>query len=95
MSAESIKDPAYIMGWPISFQKQVELAEAIKKAHELEETTILGVWCAETGFAVLVEIVDGKAFHWHVTGPINVNQAKRWFAGMNEQDKETPVSLPM
>lgn len=95
MSAETIKDPSYIMGWPISFQKQVELAEAIKKAHEQEETTIVGVWCAQTGFAVLVEILEGRPFHWHCTGAINVNQAKKWFKGMEQQDRETPVSLPV
>ena len=95
MTAETIKDAAYTMGWPIGFNKQCEIAAAIQEAHKQEATTILGVWCAETGFALMVEIIEGKPFHWHCTGPINVNQAKRWFAGMQQQDRETPVSLPM
>lgn len=93
MTAEKINE--VVMGWPIGFTKQTEIAEAMRLAHEKSASTILGVWCAETGFALMVEIVEGKPFLWHCTGPILVHQAKRWFAGFEKLDRSEPVNMVM
>ena len=95
MSGETIKDHAYVMGWPIGFRKQTEIAEAMKLAHEQQATHIVGCWCAETGFALMVEIFDGRPMLWHCTGPINSHQAKRWFDGFAKLDREDPVNMIM
>ena len=93
MTAEKIND--VVMGWPIGFQKQCEIAEAMRLAHEQQATHVVGCWCAQTGFALLVEIVDGKPFYWHCTGPINVHQAERWLKGMETADATEPVRMVM
>ena len=82
-----------VMGFPLGFDKQTELAEALKQAAKQKATTGLGVWCAETGFCVLAEVCEGKAALWHAFGPVNVHQAKRWFKGMQQQDNNDPVGM--
>lgn len=95
MHAEQVKAPDYLMGFPLGFYKQTELAEAIRKAEQEEATTILGVWCGETGFAVMTEVLEGRPMLWHCVGPIKKESAKRWFEGFEKLDRETPVALPM
>lgn len=95
MSATQVKEPDYVMGFPLGFHKQSELAEAIREAAKREATTILGVWCGETGFAVMTEVLEGRPMLWHCCGPMPKESAKRWFEGFEELDRKTPVSLPM
>ena len=95
MSAEQIKAPDYLMGFPLGFFKQSELSEAIREAAKQEATTILGVWCGETGFAVMTEIYEGQPALWHCVGPMRKESAQRWFEGMEKLDRQDPVSLPM
>ena len=82
-----------LMGWPLGWQKQAEIGAALQKAAETNASTVVGCWCAETGFALLVEIFEGKPIHWHCTGPCNVDQARRWFKGMERANDSDPVSF--
>ena len=93
MTAETLKDQTVLLGWPIGFHKQTELAEALKKASEEKANTMLGVWCAETGFALLVEIYRGNAILWHCTGPCSKDQAKRWLDGFAIRDSDHPSRM--
>lgn len=96
MSARTANhDEQVLMGWPLGFQKQTEIAEALKKAAEEKATHVVGAWCAETGFALLVEIGEGQPIHWHCTGPMNVHQAKRWFKGMEQANQDEQVGRLM
>ena len=89
MSARQANEQEQIlMGWPLGAKKQAELSAAINKAAQEKVTHAVGVWCAETGFALLVEIYEGTPALWHCTGPCNVEQAKRWFAGMQAENRE-------
>ena len=81
-----------MMGWPLGLQKQREVAEALNKAAEAKASRAIGCWCAETGFGLLVEVFDGVPVFWHCTGPMTIDQAKTWLAGMataNEVEGQT------
>ena len=89
MSARKANESEKItMGFPLGMYKQQEIAAAINKCQQEKATHAVGCWCAETGFALLVEIFEGTPVHWHCTGPCNVDQAKRWFKGMEAENHE-------
>ena len=71
-----------VMGFPLSYPKQQELAGAIAKCHAEKATHCVGVWCASTGFAVLVEVIDGTPVLYHMVGPVLKHHATSWFHGM-------------
>lgn len=96
MSARTANhDENVLMGWPLGARKQAEIAAALNKAHTEKATHVVGCWCAETGFALLVEIGEGNPIHWHCTGPVTKEQARTWFAGMEKANREEQVGMLM
>jgi hypothetical protein len=55
-----------------------ELEGRLAHMHANRVTAFTGLWCADTGFAVVVEVTEGVPFQWHLRGPLSRDGAKTW-----------------
>lgn len=62
----------------LSAEKTRELEVALSELAHQKADNYVGVWDAQSGFCVVVEVMGGAPFQWHVRGPLNVEGAKLW-----------------
>lgn len=59
-------------------EKTREIELALSELAALGATNYVGVWDAGTGFGLVVEVLEGKPFQWHLRGPLNREGAATW-----------------
>lgn len=64
----------------LSEAKTAELELGLSELAELGANNFMGIWDPQTLFCVVVEVMDGKPFQWHVRGPLNREGAKTWLS---------------
>ena len=58
--------------------KTAEIELGLSQLAALKADNYIGTWDAETGFALVVEVIAGAPFQWHVRGPLSRDGAKTW-----------------
>jgi hypothetical protein len=62
----------------LSKDKTAELELGLSQLAATSANNYMGVWCAETCFVVVVEVIGGRPAQWHIRGPLTQEGAKTW-----------------
>lgn len=62
--------------------KADEIGLALAAAREDGRTCFSGAWCSETRMGLVIEIRAGKPTKWHLSGPMDRQDAAVWLGGI-------------
>ena len=82
-----------LMGFPLAYETQAELAKRLHEAHEVKEDTVIACWCPQTTFFLAVYMPAGKAAWFECCGPCTERQAQGIADGISERGKVARVLI--
>ena len=82
-----------LMGFPLAYETQVELAKRLTEAHEAGEDTVIACRCPQTAFFLAVYLPAGKAAWFECCGPTTERQAQEIADGISERGKVARVLM--
>lgn len=82
-----------LMGFPLAYETQAELAKRLHEAQEAREDTVIACRCPQTQFFLAVYLPGGKAAWFECCGPTTERQAQEIADGISERGKLCRVML--
>lgn len=68
------------IGHFLSEECTAEIEQCVSRLVHDNASDFVGRWDKTTGFCVVVEVIAGRPYQWHVRGPLTVEGARLWLA---------------
>lgn len=74
-------------------EKRREFRETLADMQKHRVTSYVGVWCEQSGYAVLCVVANGEPIRWYLAGAMDRDDARAWL-GAHESVFKRPAKRP-